>query len=642
MMARLLCAGTLVTTLVVAFSAIAASSATYIETPILEPLVKEGKLPPVAERLPKPPMVADMSAPWRQIGKHGGTLRMLMGSARDTRIMVVYGYARLVSYDPEYRLQPDILERVEVEDGRRFTLHLRKGHRWSDGRPFTAEDFRYYWEDIAGNSELSPVGPPRPLVHGGEKARFEILDETTVRYSWSEPNPEFLPALAGPSPLFIYAPAHYLKRYHARYADREKLASLVKESRRRNWAELHSRYDNMYRNDNPSLPTLEPWMARTKPPSQRFEFVRNPYYHRVDPAGRQLPYIDKVVLNIAEGKVIPLKTGSGESDLQARDLQFSNYTFLKESERRFDQSVRLWETAKGAHLALYPNLNVNDPVWRGLVRDVRFRRALSLAVNRHEINQVVYFRLAIEGNNTVLPRSPLFRPEYQKAWATFDLKQANALLDELGLTKRDARGVRLLPDGRPMEIVVETAGEESEQTDVLELVHDSWMRAGIKLHSRPSQREVLRNRVFSGECLISIWSGLENGLPRAYSDPDELAPTNQQHLQWPKWGQYHQTMGMSGESIDMAPARELFELKERWTRAKTDAEREEIWHRMLAIHAENVFSIGLISAVPQPIIVSNKLRNVPVKGVYNWSPGAHFGIYKPDSFWLDGPTQPGG
>jgi peptide/nickel transport system substrate-binding protein len=370
--------------------------------------------------------------------------------------------------------------------------------------------------------------------------------------------------------------------------------------------------------------------------------VRNPYYHRVDPAGRQLPYIDRVVLNIAEGKVIPLKTGSGESDLQARDLQFNNYTFLKEAEKRFDQTVRLWETAKGAHLALYPNLNVVDPVWHALMRDVRFRRALSLAVDRHEINQVVYFGLAIEGNNTVLPESPLFRPEYQKTWATFDLKKANALLDELGLTARDARGIRLLPDGRPMEIVVETAGEESEQTDVLELVHDSWLRAGIKLHSRPSQREVLRNRVFSGECLMSIWSGLENGLPRAYSDPDELAPTSQQQLQWPKWGQYHQTMGMSGEPIDLAPARELFDLKRQWSRATTDTEREAIWHRMLAIHAENVFSIGLVSGVLQPVVVSNKLRNVPIKGVYNWSPGAHFGIYKPDTFWFDGADAAGG
>ena len=68
--------------------------------------------------------------------------------------------------------------------------------------------------------------------------------------------------------------------------------------------------------------------------------------------------------------------------------------------------MRLWRTGPGSQLALYPNLNVNDPVWRRLLRDVRFRRALSLAINRHEINEVLYFGLAIEGQNTVLPQEP--------------------------------------------------------------------------------------------------------------------------------------------------------------------------------------------------------------------------------------------
>ena len=93
------------------------------------------------------------------------------------------------------------------------------------------------------------------------------------------------------------------------------------------------------------------------------------------------------------------------------------------------------------------------------MRDVRFRRALSLAVNRHEINQVIYFGLAIEGQNTVLPQSPLYEPDYRAAWARFDLREANRLLDLVGLTKRGSDGMRLLPDGRPVEIIVENSGE---------------------------------------------------------------------------------------------------------------------------------------------------------------------------------------
>jgi peptide/nickel transport system substrate-binding protein len=192
-----------------------------------------------------------------------------------------------------------------------------------------------------------------------------------------------------------------------------------------------------------------------------------------------------------------------------------------------------------------------------------------------------------------------------------------------------------------MEIIVETAGEDTEQTDILELVHDSWLKAGIKLFTRPSQREVFRNRIFAGETLVSIWSGHENGLPNADTVPNEFAPTSQQQLQWPKWGQYYQTSGKIGEEPTLPAARELLELNRSWISAPDRASRQKIWHRMLEINAENVFTIGLIRGVMQPVVVSNRLRNVPEKGVYNWNPGAHFGVYKPDTFWFARSDKPG-
>ncbi len=371
-------------------------------------------------------------------------------------------------------------------------------------------------------------------------------------------------------------------------------------------------------------------------------FVRNPYFHRVDPAGRQLPYLDRVVMSVAGSSVIPAKTGSGESDLQARYLQFSDYTFLKESERRVGQRVTLWRTTKGAHLAIFPNLTARDPVWRKLIRDVRFRRALSLAIDRHEINQVLYYGLAVEGNNSIQDGSVLFRPEYRDAWARFDLAEANALLDRVGLTRRAGDGTRLLADGRRLDVVVETAGEGSEQADALELIRDSWRRAGVKLFTKPSRREVFRNRVFTGTTAFSIWSGLENGLPTPDASPAELAPTAQTQLQWPRWGQHFQTRGRSGEAPDMAPARELLALYRRWNDAVTRAERVAVWRRMLDIYSDQVFTVGVVASVPQPVVHDARLRNVPRKGIYNWDPGAHFGMYHPDLFWLDRTAPDGG
>ncbi len=611
-----------------------AASAGPVEPPYFATNVAAGRLPPVADRLPDPPLLEEMDG-GRTIGRYGGTLNVLMARSKDVRQMVVYGYARLVRYSRDYRIVPDILEDVAVEDGRIFTLRLRRGHRWSDGAPFTTEDFRYWWEDVANNPKLTPTGPQVELRIDGELPTVEIIDETTIRFSWSRPNPKFLPALASASPLYIYRPAHYLKQFHARYTDPSALDRLARDKGQRNWAALHNRLDNLYKNDNVDMPSLQPWVNTTRMPAERFIFVRNPYFHRIDPEGRQLPYIDRVAMQIANAKIIPAKTGTGESDLQARYLRFDNYTFLRQNEERNGFRTLLWRNGKGSHMTLYPNLNTRDPVWRGLLRDVRFRRALSLAINRHEVNQVIYYGLAYAGQNTVLPQSPLFREHYRKAWAEFDVQRANRLLDEVGLTARDDDGLRLLPDGRAAEIIVETAGESTEQTDVLSLVRDSWQKVGIKLHSKPSQRDVIRNRIYSGETVMSIWEGLENGLATADTIPEEIAPTRQIQYQWPMWGQYLETGGRSGEPADIEEANQLLALLEDWYRASDRARREEIWHRMLGIWTDQLFTIGIISGALQPVVVNARLRNVPEDGIYTWDPGAHFGIYGADTFWFD-------
>ncbi len=609
----------------------AALAAALVETEMFRKDVAAGKMPPVQKRLPDSPQVSAMNEPGMQTGKQGGTLNMLIGRARDVRMLVVYGYARLVGYDRKLGIVPDILESLDSKDDKVFTFKLRKGHRWSDGQPFTTEDFRYFWDDVANNTDLSPTGPQSDLLVDGEKPKVEIIDATTVRYSWSKPNRDFLTRLAGASPLYIYRPAHYLKKFHKKYSP--KVAETENKAGKRGWASLHNKQDNMYQFDNPDLPTLEPWVNTTRPPADRFVAVRNPYFHRVDAQGVQLPYIDRVVLAVAEGKLIPAKAGAGESDLQARDLQFNNYTFLKKNEKLNNYRALLWRTGIGSHFALFPNLNVNDAVWRTVLRDVRFRRALSMSIDRSLINQVLYFGLATEANNTVLPESPLFKEAYQKKWAKFDRKGADNLLDEMGL-KRGPDGFRRLPDGRLLEVIVETAGESSEQADVLELVRETWKAVGIKLFTKPSQREVLRNRVFGGEALMSVWSGLENGLATPDMSPDDLAPLSQQQLQWPKFGQFHETAGKAGQAPDIPEAIELVKLSAAWRAAGTRAEREKIWHQMLSIHAEQQFVIGVISAVPQPVLVRTTLMNVPEKGFYNWEPGAFFGIYHPDSFWF--------
>ena len=607
----------------------------YSESPLLSKMVKNGKLPPVESRLPQTPRVIDFAGRNLEIGKFGGTLKMLMARAKDARQMTVYGYARLLIYKPKtFEFQPDILQSFDVIQGKKFIFNLRPGHKWSDGHPFTAEDFRYWWEDVANNPKLSPVGPPKVMKVDGKLPQFRILDNLSIQYEWEKPNPDFLAALAGASPLYIYRPAHYMRQFHENFTANSELQKLVTTAKQRNWAALHNKMDNLYRNDNIDLPVLQPWVCISKSSSNRLRFKRNPFFHRIDPKGQQLPYIDEFIFGIASNKLISAKTGTGEVDLQARYLRFDDYTFLKKGEDRSPYSTRLWTTAKGSHLALFPNLNHKNKVLRSIMQDVRFRRALSMAVNRYEINQVIYYGLAIEGNNTVLPESPLYKPYYRSQWAQLNLKSANQLLDDMGLIKRDSRGIRLLPDGNPLNLIIETAGESTEQTDILELIHDSWLKIGIKIYSKPSQRNVFRNRIFSGETAISIWSGIENGLASANSSPAEFAPTTQQLLQWPKWGQHFETGGKAGQIPNDPFAMELLKLYRDWRAEPVFAKRKDIWEKVLDIHTEQVYSIGLIAGVLQPVVVSNNLKNVPIKGIYNWNPGAHFGIYSPDTFWF--------
>ena len=613
---------------------LAAPASAYVESPLLADKVKGGELPPVADRLPANPRVIDLPAMGRQIGKQGGRINSVIGSQKDIRFMSINGYSRLVGYDEKLQLVPDILDKFTIEDGRIFTLTLRKGHKWSDGQPVTTEDFRYAFENVMLNEDLNPGGLPTELMPEGKPPKFTVIDDLTVKFEFEGPNPNFLPSLAAPLPPAILLPAHYLKQFHKKFQTKEKLEELVKTGKYKNWRQMHIRLGRQNRPENPELPTLDPWVNTTEPPAEQFVFVRNPYFHRVDTAGQQLPYVDQFVLNTSSTQLIAAKTGAGESDLQSRYIEFEDYTFLKEAEQREKIDVLLWERTQGSRVALFPNLNYQDPVWRKIFHDARFRRALSLAINRHEINMAVFFGLGRESADTILPQSPLFQESYATAWANFDPAAANRLLDEMGLDKRDAEGYRLLPDGRVAELVVESAGENRSELDVLELVRDHWKDIGLKLFPRSTQRDVFRSRAIAGQVMVGVWSGIDNGVPTADMEPSELAPTSEAQLQWPLWGVYFVNRGAKGEAPDIPEARELLKLLEDWRRTVDSASRAEIWKKMLALYTDQVFSIGTVTSTLQPVVRRRTLKNVPDKALFAYAPTAYLGVYLPDTFFF--------
>ncbi|BCH55578.1 peptide ABC transporter substrate-binding protein [Agrobacterium vitis] len=605
------------------------------EPELLKARVEAGQLPPMAERLPKVPRVVSLDGPERAPGRYGGTIRMLIGGQRDIRYMPINCYCRLIGYDLAFNFQPDLLERFEVVEERIFTFHLRDGHRWSDGSPFTAEDFRYVWEDMFHDKKLHKGGIPTVFRVNDKEPVFEVLDALTVRYTWEDPNPDFLAELAAPTATRLMMPGAYLKQFHHKYQTKEKLEELAKRNGVQDWVALHQKMSRIVRPENPDLPTLDAWLPRTAPPSGQFIFERNPFYHRVDENGLQLPYIDKVVMGVGSGDLISAKTGTGESDLQFTNLDFADYTFLKNAEKRYPIKVDLWKRTQGARIALMPNLNCKDLVWRQVLLDVRVRRALSLAINREEINKAVFFGLAQASANAILPESPLFKPEYRDAWAGFDPDQANALLDEAGLVRPDRHGLRLLPDGREAVLIVESTGESSFDSDVLELITDHFRKIGFRLFVHISHRELFRRRITNGETVMAVWQGLDNGVPTADMSPRELAPTSDDQLQWPLWGLHTLSGGGDGRAPEIAEARALLDLFRTWRQSDLLEERTAIWHDMLRLYTDQVFTIGIVNSALQPVVKSRKLRNLPEKGLFGFVPTSQLGVYMPDTFWYD-------
>ena len=398
----------------------------------------------------------------------------------------------------------------------------------------------------------------------------------------------------------------------------------------------------MYRNDNPDLPSLEPWILKTRPPADRIVFERNPYYYRVDGAGHQLPYIDRVVLTIANSKIIPAKTGAGESDLQARYLSFDDYTFLKAGEAENGYQVRLWRTGPGSQLALYPEPQRQR---RGLARAGARRAFPPRAVARHRPPRDQPGDLFRAGDR---------RPEHGAAAepalsaaisyrlaAQYDLAEANRLLDEIGLEARQRRAAA--PAGRPdrSRSSIENSGELSEKSDVLELIRDSWREIGIRLFSRPMQLTLFRRRVFAGETLMSLDKGIENGLATADMSPWEFAPTAQQQLEWPKWGQFMETKGTAGERPDLPEAVRLQgALRGLARRRRCRGARPDLARNAADLGRTRSTRSASSPACSSRSSSTRKLRNVPAEGMYNWDPGAHFGIYKPDGFWFDQSATP--
>jgi len=596
----------------------------FNEAPELRIKVAAGELPPVEQRISEEPLVME---PLEEIGQYGGIWKRVALSVGDAGLFsCTLTYESIIRWSPNVdKLVPNVAKKWEVSDGGRvFTFYLRKGMKWSDGEPYTADDLMFWYEDILLNKELTP-SPPSRLKLGDELVKVEKVDDYTVRFSFSQPVGLFLDQLGFIGHEQTY-PKHYLKNFHPRYTSKEKLTELAKKKGYDYWYQLFREKDKWY---NPDLPVIWAWKIAAPPTTTRVVIERNPYYWKIDPAGNQLPYLDGIIYDLVQSsETLDLKVMSGEVDMMSRHLSWKNYTLYMENREKGDYRVLKWRDSELVRVSYLPQVTHKDKVLAGLLSDKRFRLALSLAIDREEINELV-FKGAGKPMVAALPvGTPADIVELAKSYSRYDPKAANALLDKMGLTKRDQAGYRLRPDGKTLFLGIYLF-EEPDWIDTSELVKDCWEAIGIKTEVKVLPRELLEPRMMSAQADIVAWSRGQIFTP--YLSAGSLIPSRERIAATMNW-YWWRTGGEKGEKSigDMLKAEQLWDKIE----ATVDPEeRKKLLDEVVRLHVENVWYIGIVGDIPAVCVAKNNFRNVPEVAPTGWY-WKHPGNTAPEQFFI--------
>ncbi|HTY22172.1 MAG TPA: ABC transporter substrate-binding protein [Desulfomonilaceae bacterium] len=594
----------------------ACKSWAFNEAPVLSKQVKDGTLPPVDKRLPESPVVVK---PVDKPGFYGGTWRRAYLGLADLVGVRRILYDPLVRWSPEYKIEPNLAWKWDIDpEGRSFTFYLVKGVRWSDGEPFTADDIVFYFDDIIYDKELTP-SVPMWLAPSGKPPKVSKIDDYTFRIEFDEPYSLFLERLACPDGMaLVTKPKHYLKKFHKKYAKPEELDSLMKQKNATSWVKLFQDASDLQRAlfVETGLPSICAWVTTVPAPAKRFIMQRNPYYWKVDTQGNQLPYIDTIVHDLqAEAQTIVLKAIAGEIDMQGRNLggmQNSVLLLASVGQGKFRLVPKTATASVGSLLS--PNLNHKEPVMQKIFADRRFRIALSHAVNRNELNKIVYRGKGIPRQAAPLPESDFYSASYEKAYLDYDPAKAASLLDEMGL-KLSKEGKRLRPDGQPLRLSIDVMVSIQTWVDTAEILASNFKSIGIDTEVKSETRELFRQRTQSGAHEMALWSG--DGGMECLLDPRWYFPYSSESLNAPLYGQWCQTGGKKGEEPPQ-DIKNLMEIYNKILRTVSPEERKKLFSQIIAANEQNLWVIGLVHNPPDYYVVAPNMFNVPKKDFESW------------------------
>ena len=613
------------------------------EAPMLAEQVKAGKLPPVEQRLPQEPLVLQ---PTNEVGKYGGNWRMAFTGPADKQNMERHNHDHLIYWDAKVEtIVPNVAKGWEVQDGgKTIVIKLRKGMKWSDGQPFTADDILFWYEDLFLNDDLNPARASFMSI-GGQFGTVEKIDDYTAAFKFAQPYYMFLDQIAslavaghmteGWHAMGLWAPKHYMKQFHPRYTDMQILNQQAKAATFDNWASYFK--DRNDTSHNVDCPTTAPWHYTVPITGSSTVMERNPYYFGVDTEGNQLPYIDRITWTLAENlEVANLRAIAGEYDLQVRHMDIAKLPAFKENEKKAGYTVGFWKWLHGADAGLFVNQNYDgDPEIARWLTNKDFRIALSLGIDRDQLNEVFWLGQGEPGGPAPAESTPFNAgPGSRKLHSSLDPKQANDILDKLGLQK-GPDGIRMRTDGGgPLILTVTTVGAAFVNwTGISEMVAQQWLKnIGIKANVEQVERSLMTRRLNANELQIRVWSNDGSDNPFTYP-PHAMAFSHDSGI-GPASGDWFQSGGKLGKK----PEGDLLKQLEDFEKAKglPAEERVAVGQEINRLMAENVWIIGTVGVSPALlgiVIKKNNMGNVPDQ-VVGSTPGQTPGNARPEQFYF--------
>ncbi len=627
------------------------------EPPLLAPLVEEGKLFPVADRIGPEPVVLEGPD---GVGNYGGSLVTFIPS--EARLMIVanhMSYQHLVRYSPQGEpIVPHLAKSWETsEDKREYTFHLRRGIKWSDGEDWNAQDIMYWFTHEHANPVLS-YHIREIMRHQGKSGVIRALDDHTITITFEDPHGTFLDKAASSLGRYLLgSPEHYRRQYHPVIGDPEKRAELKKlygiSSDKFAYRKLIE--ESAIALMNVDHPRLWPWIPRSMDLNSPYSFSRNPYYFAVDSEGNQLPYIDRLVLQEKTPNIIGVAAAGGSATFQLEGLDFKLYSLLMSERQNGDYRLLHWFSVDRSDLIIMPNINrrvEEDDVstkWKyEYLNKKEFRKALSLAINRQQIIESQFSGLGEPAQVDPGRDSPFHSPELYSSFTEFDPESASVLLDSIGLNERDSEGYRLFPDGTRAQFFIHFNNTlKNVDPQALQLVADDWNRVGVRTSIRPRSEKLWRTEVRGLQHDFSVGSGFNEFnpllLPRMLAPGSSSSDYAYEYSQWYEQGGLFKPAGElteRGKPIPLGhPMRKSLMAWEKATLQTTLQDQIAVFKEVTDVAKENVYTISISTPVPRLSVASNQLRNVPEvaiqSGMYQ-SPG-NTGI---ETFFFENPDSP--